>query len=258
MTHDDLRNLVPLLALDALPENEEAEVVAHLNSCRECSELLAGHRETAAALALAPPPVMPSDLLRERILREAAVTGQPSLRQAAEAPRMRAPRRGFRLAASLAAAAVLIAGGLAGMQIGRQNAELREQRRLIAEQRRALDLAAADSAAIVPISFTGDFSSFEGKLVVAEDEGRAAVLLSRMSEPGDRVYTLWLLPEAGQPENLADFRPVDGRAFVNVEVEAGAQDDFAVTLEPRAGNASPAGPVVGSADRPSEEQSVSA
>jgi hypothetical protein len=259
VTHDDLRDLVPLLALDSLPESEEAQVMAHLETCRECSELLAGHREAAAALALVPPPVMPSDLLRERILREAAAVEEPVLQPApAKLPVRGSQRRAFRLVASLAAAAVIVAGAVAGMQLGRQNAELRDQRRLLAEQRRALDLAAAGNAVILPISFAVDYSRAEGNVILREESGEAAVLLTGLEDPGSRVYTLWLTPESGDVKNLADFTPANGLAVINVQVTVAQSDGLAVTLERRPGNSSPAGPVVGSAARTPEEESVSA
>ena len=252
MTHEELKGLVPLLALDTLPESERAEVVAHLNSCSECTELLAGHSETAAALALAPAPVRPSELLRERILREAARTPQPAAPVQLHRAGGRGVRMGTRIAAALAAAAVVAGGVVVTRELGEQRSELNEQRRLLAEQRRALDLAAA-SAVVVPMSFTDDFAGSEGKVLLDEGAGSAVVLLSRLRDPGDGVYTLWLMPAEGRALNLADFEPAQGLAVVSVDVKAAPTDAFAVTLEPRPGNEKAAGPVVGSAARAPQE-----
>ena len=256
MTHEELRGLIPLMALNSLPQGEEAELIAHLKVCRECSELLAGHEQTAGTLGLWAPPEEPPKLLRERILRQAALTQQFIPDDLPEKVRSRVYGRTLkRAAAALAMAAVLVAGAVGAQQLLEQKDQLQQQRQLLAEQRRALDLASAGSAVILPISSTAAYRDVRGNVVLSDETGSAAVLMAGLDDPGDRVYTLWLTPAEGTRRNLADFAPDDtGLAVINLKTAIGARDTLAVTLEPRRGNASPTGPVVGSAYRNPEEE----
>jgi anti-sigma factor ChrR (cupin superfamily) len=70
MTHAELRELLPLLALDLLAASERAALAAHLDGgCAECAGDLRAHRATAATLAYDAPPVTAPAALRERVLR---------------------------------------------------------------------------------------------------------------------------------------------------------------------------------------------
>src|SRR5262245_24025126 len=70
VTHEQLRELLPLLALDLLSPDERADLATHLDrGCDECESELRAHRATAADLAYAALSVTPSPGLRERVLR---------------------------------------------------------------------------------------------------------------------------------------------------------------------------------------------
>lgn len=254
MNHEEIRGLIPLMALNSLPLSEEEELIAHLKVCRECSELLAGHEQTAGTLGLWAPPEEPPKLLRERILREAERTRQFIPDGAHEKARSwTSGRTGKRVAAAAAMAAVLIAGAVGTQRLIEQNNQLNQQRQLLAEQRRALELAGAGSAVILPISSTAEYREVSGSVVLSDETGTAAVLLAGLDDPGDGVYTLWLTPSEGPSRNLADFAPDDsGSAVINLSEAVGEQDTLAVTVEPRRGAAGPTGPVVGSAHRSPE------
>jgi anti-sigma-K factor RskA/putative zinc finger protein len=256
MTHEELRELIPLMALDSLPPGEEEELIAHLKVCRECSELLASHEQTAGALGLWAPPAAPPASLRQLILSQASHIQQFVPDRPPEKVRPRAyGRSGMRVAAAVAMAAALVVGGIGARQLIEQNDRLEQQRELLAEQRKALDLASAGSE-IIPMSTTADFREVRGKVVVSDETDRAAVLLTGLNDPGDGVYTLWLMPPEGERRNVADFVPDDsGLAVVNLKAGVDEQDTLAVTLEPRRGNTRPMGQVVGSAYRSSEEGS---
>jgi anti-sigma factor ChrR (cupin superfamily) len=74
MTHEQLRDLLPLLALDLLSPEERAALTAHLDAgCDACASELHAHRATVADVAYDAPPVAPPAGLRERVL--AACTG---------------------------------------------------------------------------------------------------------------------------------------------------------------------------------------
>jgi hypothetical protein len=76
VTHDDLRDLVPIYALDALDGDEELEIRSHLEACQSCRLLLESHVQAAASLALAAEPVPPPAALRSRLMTAVASTPQ--------------------------------------------------------------------------------------------------------------------------------------------------------------------------------------
>jgi anti-sigma factor ChrR (cupin superfamily) len=76
MTHDELRDLLPLLALDVLAADERQALDTHLNAgCVDCNAELRLHRQTAAALAHDVPAVTPPASLRERVLQACLTSG---------------------------------------------------------------------------------------------------------------------------------------------------------------------------------------
>src|SRR5882757_9262889 len=76
MTHDELRELVPIYALDVLDGDEELEVRSHLEACQPCRMLLESHVQAAASLALIAEPVTPPPALRARLMTAVASSPQ--------------------------------------------------------------------------------------------------------------------------------------------------------------------------------------
>src|SRR5262245_4153166 len=69
---EEVRELLPLLALNALDVDEQDVVDDHLAGCSACLDELATYSETAAAIALALPQSDPSPALKGRVLAEAS------------------------------------------------------------------------------------------------------------------------------------------------------------------------------------------
>ncbi|MEX0789209.1 MAG: anti-sigma factor [Actinomycetota bacterium] len=251
MTHDDLKDLVPLYALDALPSEDELELAAHLRSCPECSALLAEHRETAGMLAFSTPSLQASPELRDRILREASKTSPIQLAppiQLGPAPVRPAvrPSRRWQWAGGLAAACVfaLLVGGLVVRQIADRDPGETQQEILLARQQEALSIISSPDSIAISMASTDQFPDAYGKAFVSSEDGKAAVLLSGLNDPGDDIYTLWLI-EDGTPSRVADFEVDGGAQTILVDDrEVDANLSFAVTREPNPGNTSPQGPVV--------------
>src|SRR3977135_202563 len=108
MTHDELRELVPIFALDALDGDEELEVRSHLEACQPCRLLLESHVQAAASLALAAEPVTPPAALRSRLMTAVASTPQAPPSTPAVPLRPHRPVTWERLSAIVAVAAVLV------------------------------------------------------------------------------------------------------------------------------------------------------
>jgi hypothetical protein len=96
---EDVRWLIPELALGVAPGDERAHALAHLDRCPQCRELLERATTTADDLLVLAPEHEPPTGFDTRVLRAVS-----------------APRRRRRRAAALVAAAVAIAGlGAAGV-----------------------------------------------------------------------------------------------------------------------------------------------
>ena len=251
MTHDELKSLVPVFALDALGSEEEQELVAHLKVCLECSNILAEHRETAGMLGFAAGSLQAPGDLRDRILSQAAKTSR--LQAIAPPVQLKSPSRrswGGQWAGLAAAACVvaLVAVGLTFLRIGGQADRLDRQEQVIAQQREVLNLITSPDSIVLAMTPTEASPGGEGRAFISDREGAAAVVVSGLRDPGDDVYTLWLIVD-GEPQPVADFVPHDGLALVPVDGAVEPEMTLAVTVEPNRGNTSPRGPVIMAASR---------
>ncbi len=98
MTHEELRDLVPAYAVDALEPEEARALEAHLQECEACREELTRLQEVAAELATGVTPVEPPSWLRGQVL-------------SAVRPRPTAVPRVWQLGLAAAAALILALGG---------------------------------------------------------------------------------------------------------------------------------------------------
>lgn len=118
MSHDELKSLLALAALERLEADEQANLRAHLaGGCRECEGELHELREAAAAMAMAGDVLAPASAVEAKIearLAAAAATqarGRAPLRDEDSGRRAAGTRRGYR--AAFAAAVVLAVYGVA-------------------------------------------------------------------------------------------------------------------------------------------------
>lgn len=253
MNHDEFKELVPIMALNALPAGEEEQVAAHVQFCSECSRLLDEYRSTAGDIAMAARPVVPPADLKDRIMaqaRQSAPAGVEPAPSGAQSARRTGSFFSFRWAAVAAVAAVTLAVvGFGAQQLLEQNQRVQQQEELLAAQREALSLLSSGETSVLTMNPTEEAGAVTGRVFVSSESGRAAVLMSGLSEPsGDSIYTLWLI-EDGKEQPVTDFGPDrSGLAVLSVE-QVDSDATLAVTLEPRPGNTSPQGPILAVAYR---------
>jgi hypothetical protein len=238
MSHGEVEDSLPLLALDALEPWEEIAVRAHVEGCAECATLLADYFDAAAYLAQAVPPVAPPARLTRRIFE--AVGGVSYLPARARASARAGSPRGRRLAALVTAAAVFVPGMLA---FSWHRIELT---RVSESQGRAAlaQVMQAPSHQTLDLTAAGTSPGVSGQVLAAPDDEVAAVVLRGLENPGSRIYVVWAI-ENGTPRPLAEFRPDDsGSATVGLRSAVGGGTAVAVTLESMAGRQQPAGPTI--------------
>ena len=250
MTHDELRELVPVFALDALTGSEEREVRAHLQACPACRESLNDFQQVTGSLALGVEPVALPEGLRQRVLQDVARTPQvpAATPVAARTPQVPAAtpvaaRRRFgwrQVTALVAVAAVLALGGLS-ISLAHQ---LQVSHRQLAQQRAFIGALGTPVLTTVPLVATGSEAKASGQLYVAAGAHSAGLVLTGLPDPGTRVYQVWLIVD-NAPSPVTAFRPdPSGQALVPVSADLTRMQGMAVTLEDRPGLPAPRGPKV--------------
>jgi hypothetical protein len=269
LTCDEVRDLAPLLVLDALEPDEMAAVREHLPGCPDAHLELLELGEAATALLETVEPAAPPARLKASLLAAAAADlaegRHPSSAGSgarADAPLTPVPppvaadspsnvadlaaarsRRGSRVGWLLAVAAVI-----ALLVIGASNLALR--RDLDAAQayqdgvNQALDLAAKPGSTTALLS--SEDGTVSGFAVVGADGTVRMTMEGLPPTTGSQVYTTWAIVGEEAPVALGDFTVgADGLATATATSPATAPGaTLALTLEPNAGNTSPEGPVV--------------
>jgi anti-sigma-K factor RskA len=121
MDHEEIKQLLPLHAIDQLGPDEASIVEDHVRTCDECAAELHAYRDTATAIPLADEPATPHDRIWARLEARLAAGGQLASTTASEdasprqatlaADRARRPAAratGWRIATGLAAAAAIV------------------------------------------------------------------------------------------------------------------------------------------------------
>ena len=224
MSRRDAGHATDLLSEHALGMLRGAElrrVERHLRQCATCREELASWQQVADSLAYAPPPVEPSEELRERIL---GIGPAP----AAERSLMR------RLAPAWAALGVAALAVSVGFNVALwQRAGAAEA--LVAESR---------AVRLVP---TADAAGASARLVPTADARRATLVAQGLPPlPPDRQYQLWLIKDGVRVSGGVFSVSPDGRAKVAVRapMPLATYTGFGVTIEPAGGSPGPTGPRV--------------
>jgi putative zinc finger protein len=169
------------LALDVLPGDQRAALLAHVEQCPNCRQVLDELTETADDLLLAGPAAAPPAGFEDRVLERI----EGSRGRAGRGRRERAPLRRPAWAAAAAAVVLLMTGGVAGAVIARSAGGSGEA----AEEFRTVQLISTSGADIGDVStYTGDpspwfFMRVEGdvpdatyRCVLDMDDGRTVAI----------------------------------------------------------------------------------
>lgn len=233
LTHDHtfILDLLPAYALDALDEEEAAQVASHLADCAGCRAELRAYQEVTVALTLAAAtPVSAPPALEQRLMQR--------VRQAERAPRAprAAPRpsllerwlssQAFRIAVPAVALIALIV---------------------------AVALVAQPARAPIRWVMWGAEAAEEARGTLTISSGKNAVLAVSELPPLEesQQYQLWLIQPDGARDSGAVFSvEPDGSATVNLRLprSADAYIGCGITVEPAGGSPQPTGPRVMSSD----------
>jgi anti-sigma-K factor RskA len=218
ITCAEVNELLAAFALDALDDDERAEIQAHLATCNLHPEL-ASMQAIALAFPALTPAVEPSADLERRIMAS-ATAAEPAPADAQEPIPIRAHTSRWPWAAAIAAAlAVLVVG--AGML--------------------ALALQDGGSATIVHVYRDGD-AWFRAEGGGAETVAVTMDGLERL--PPTEAYQLWAARD-GEWLSVGNCNTDDdGWWHGDFEFELAPEDRLVLTIEPASGSASPTGPAI--------------
>ncbi|WP_353826839.1 anti-sigma factor domain-containing protein [Agromyces sp. SYSU T0242] len=253
---EDLDALLAAYALDAVTDDERADVDARLASSPELRDRVREHREAASALAVATEPVAPPPGMRASILdrldevpqvgpeadpRPVPAPAAPAPVTPAEAPAARAEpgpaertararwfaRPGAVLAAA-AAAVLLIAGAVVGVNWGGPAGW--------GAQRQVQAIADAPDARSETVASAG---GGDVTLVWSEELGRSAVRAEDLPDVGsEATYELWYIDESGAAP-AGTFDPAGGAAYIVLEGAFRPGVVVGMTVEPAGGSPAP-------------------
>ncbi len=259
LTCEEVRELLPLLALGALDVDERDVVDDHLAGCTACLDELAGYSETAAALALALPQTDPSPALKGRVLSEARRARMlPSDARRGRVPLppvshiQRASRWRMSLSSLVASVALLLAAGSTIWAMSLRSELDAQNARIATLSERANNYArvtavlqAADTQIRVLASPDGAPEAF-GRVYIDPDTSEGMLMVRNLPPlPQGRVYQLWVAGADGTRESAGLLTWTDkagnGYTLIKCPEKLSRWRWFNVTEEPSGGSQTPTG-----------------
>jgi anti-sigma-K factor RskA len=232
---EQIVDLIPAYALEALDQEEAASIQEHLGKCMTCRSELRAYQAIADGLPQAVPqynpPVRVKAALMERV--NSTLVASPDAPAAAKTPWWERLAAAFRGAStpwslvSLAVILVLLAGNL-----------------LLLWQTADLRAAQPDYLGVINLSGTGALPEATGVIVVSADRTHGTLVVDRLRPLGeDQQYQLWLI-DNGQRSSGGVFSVDEdgyGAVWVHSDEPLGSYDSFGITIEPYGGSPDPTG-----------------
>jgi anti-sigma-K factor RskA len=239
ISHDEIRDLLPIHALDALPEDEASQVEAHLKVCESCVRTLDELRSTATAMHsdYEDPPASTWGHISSEITRgDVAPTKLPKV-AAIDTPAR--SRRGS-LAMAISTGTLLVAASVAavmGIQVYRLDAKISQLSKSVTA---ANIKAIVTSAELQPGAKQVNLLSGTGTTAATAillPNGQGVLKAVKMKPlPSNKTYQLWAVTDSqaislgllGSKPTVSIFRAGSNKHF-----------DLAITVEPSGGTARP-------------------
>jgi anti-sigma-K factor RskA len=235
MTHDELAESIPLLALDALPGAERDALRRHVATCRSCRQLLAQYEQVTDALLADVPPAPPPAGLEQRLRQRIAGVSQVRAPQAGRSVPRALPRWAW-AGAALALLVVLI--GLALLLRAPEGKP---------EDSEVAKMLQTPGTVRVSIKGTDRSPNSIGEAIVNPISPVGYLLVDNLSAlPEKQVYQVWLF-RSSDKDSAALFT-VDDKGHAAVHLWApralNAYQEMGVTVEPLGGSPWPTTPRV--------------
>ena len=249
---EELQELYPAFALDAVDPQDKQRIEDHLRTCRNCPEIVDGYRSVADLLPFSVPMVEPPSDLKARVLT-ATVSPIPvtpprvSIWQtlvAGFSNSLRSP--------AFAAVTMLLVVGLAiwnillQNQVNQQLAANQQMSSEMTRQRALVSTIAYADTQPKHLEATNAAPQAIGRLYAAPDLNALALIVYDMPTlPSNQVYQIWLIDPSGNRTSGGTFA-VDsaGRGWVLIRAPKSLDNyqGIGITVEPLGGSLQPTGP----------------
>jgi anti-sigma-K factor RskA len=253
-THPTRAEDFDLYALGALDGDEKVVFETHLATCADCKLKLADSYGRMALLAFSAPAVAPSPQVKERLLRQLALTSPPRGAVVQLKPEreegMFARWWGvlLPLAGAFALASVLL--WIHNEALERQVSDLRstivQQEARLSQAHDVAEMMAARDTVVVALAEQKNQPQGTARVIYNSKRGMMVYNGRLAPTASDKSYQLWLVPMNGAPISAGVFNPANGEMnLIVAKVPPGtAAKAFAVTLEPAGGMPGPTGPMI--------------
>lgn len=246
-----LEEIYPAYALDAVTNNDRAQIEQHIAVCQACANIVAGYRAVADDLAFAAPSVEPPADLKYRVLAAALPPSAPAPSILTRVSDLVAQ---FFRAPAFSAVALVLVVALGVWNLALQN-QLAEQaafdRKLVSEinQQRSLvtTIAYADTQPKRLLA-TEIAPQAVGRVYVAPELNTLALIVYDMPAlEASRAYQLWLIDPAGGRTSGGTFTVDEhgyGWMYIHSPKPLKEFQGIGITIEPAGGSPQPTTPRV--------------
>ncbi|MBL8155380.1 MAG: anti-sigma factor [Anaerolineae bacterium] len=228
MNRDELLDLIPAYALDALDAEERAAVEGLLRTDAEARQLLAEYQALGQAMTLATPARRAPAHLQADLRKRLAAESSPKVVSRGRSIPLWIP-------AAVAAAVVVIVGALALIRPGQGDPGADLYAQIVAQTGHV-------TRAIQP----AEGASPQGEMVYTADGKQAVIRVSDLPALGaEQTFQLWLIDATGaRSGGLLRFDDPSGPHYIVIPLEKPAQEyaAFGVSTEPVGGSPLPDGP----------------
>ncbi len=249
---NELEELIPAFALDAVSERDRARIEAHVARCPACAELVARYRPVVAALAYAPPQIEPPASLKYRVLAAALLKAKPAQARKSLISNLQSQIGSFFRAPAFAAAMFVLVAALGVWNFALQNeiaqlaASNRQMQSDMGRQRALVSTIAYAETQPKRLQATEVAPQAIGRLFAAPELNALALIVYDMPvlEPA-RVYQIWLIDPVGERTSGGTFTVDEhGRAWVYIwsPKPLNTYQGIGITNEPEGGSPKPTGP----------------
>jgi len=230
---DMMAEAIAAYALDALPPDEQAPVVAYLAEHPEADALCEEYRAIVGMLPYAAAPSELPPFLREGVFR--TIRGERARRRRLPLPPVR-----FRFLSAIVASALLL---LLVLNIGLQTRTAPSPAR---PDNAISDILSQPGLVTYAMEPQPDAPAASGRIYLTPDLKQAAMSVWRLPPlPSDRTYQLWFRLDDQTRVSVMTFSvDAKGSAVVRLDVPQMSRPyvQCGITQEPRSGSAQPTGP----------------
>ncbi|MEP7199063.1 MAG: anti-sigma factor [Chloroflexota bacterium] len=231
MTHEELLELIPLAAIDALSAAERAAVRAHVATCSSCADRLAEYARVAAALLASAPTAIPPPSVEANLRARIQAASIPTRSTQGFWRRWFAWPR-WALATAAVAALALVAFGV--WMVAAPRAETTD-----AELASVLQ---TPGVVKVPIKGTDRAPEAMGQVVITPDASAGYLVVSHLAVlPSQQTYQVWLTRN-GERDSGGTFS-VNANGWAAFRLKAprpfNSYQEIGVSVEPAGGSAWP-------------------